>query len=214
MKLRWTLPLLVGAALAPVWAMAPPPIRTLVPDTVDGLVARCRASGLAGRALADEAIRVVAEAYPAHSLWHLTETPHASLRAHRGWSHQYNTVLAQVLRGVGFHTRLVHAARVRGFGYPWWLAGHSWVKVTVNGRELDACASSADSTVGNPPFIPITSELPLRTVTRWGVGAALVPFVVVEVWRAWLSGQEVAPWVYGEKPEAGGGARGGESVRT
>ena len=88
---------------------------------------------------------------------------------------------------------------MRGFGYPWWLAGHTWVKVTMDGRELDACASREDSRVGEPPFVPLTAELPLRIVTRWAVGAALVPFVIAEVWRAWLGGRPVAPWVYGER---------------
>ena len=199
MRLRWILPLAAGAALAPVWVMAPPPTRADGPDTVEGLIERCRATGLAGAALADEAIARVARAYPTHSLWHLGEPPGRSLAAHRGWSHQYNTVLLLVLRGLGFEARLVHAARVRGFGYPWWLAGHTWVKVTMDGRELDACASREDSRVGEPPFVPLTAELPLRIVTRWAVGAALVPFVIAEVWRAWLGGRPVAPWVYGER---------------
>lgn len=199
MKLRWAVPALLLGALLPVWVMAPPPKRVDSPDTIDGLTDACRRSGLVGKDLVDEAIRVVAAAYPAHSLWHLTESPERSLRAHRGWSHQYNTVLSEVLRALGFETHLVHAARVRGFGYPWWLSGHSWVKVIVDGRALDACASTEASRAGAPPFVPLTAELPLRIVTRWAVGAALVPFVVVEVWRAWLTGKPVAPWVYGER---------------
>lgn len=199
MKLRCTVPIAIGVALIPVWVMAPPPVRGAGPDTVDELADACLATGEEGRALADEAVGMVARAYPAHSLWHLTESPRASLKAHRGWSHQYNTILSEVLRRLGFTTRLVHAARVRGFGYPWWLSGHSWVKVSIDGRQLDACASDPSSRVGHPPFVPVSAELPLRTVTRWAVGAALVPFVVVEVWRAWLSGRPVAGWVYGSR---------------
>lgn len=199
MKVRCTVPLVLAAALVPVWVMAPPPLQVDGPDTVKGIAEACSATGAAGRELADEAVRRVALAYPAHSLWHLTESPGASLRAHRGWSHQYNTVLSEVLRRLGFKTRLVHAARVRGFGYPWWLSGHSWVKITIDGREFDACASEPASRVGYPPFVPVSAELPLRTVTRWAVGAALVPFVVVEVWRAWVTGRPVAPWVYGSR---------------
>lgn len=199
MKLRWLIPAAAGAALLPVWAMAPPPERVAGPDTVQGLVDECLATGLTGRELADEAVAVVARAYPKHSLWHLTEPPRRSLRAHRGWSHQYNTVLLLVLRGLGFQARMVHAARVRGFGYPWWLSGHSWVKVVIDGRAYDACASQESSLVGRPPFVPLTHELPLRRVTRWAVGAALVPFVVAEVWRAWLTRRPVAGWVYGDR---------------
>lgn len=196
MKRRWGILAVALGALAPVWIMAPRAKRGAGPDTVDGLVAACRETGLTGRALADEAIRVVAEAFPTHSLWHVGEPPRCSLKAHRGWSHQYNTVLAAVLRRLGFEVRLVHAARVRGFGYPWWLSGHSWVKVNLAGRELDACASSPTSRLGHPPFVPITVELPLRAVTRWAVGAAMVPFVLGEVWKAWLTCRPVAPWIY------------------
>ena len=202
MRRPWLPPFLLAAAVAPVWVMAPRPIPAEGPDTVWGLVAQCRATDLTGRDLADEAVRVVALAYPVHSLWHLMEPPTWSLRHHRGWSHQYNTVLAGVLSGLGFETRLVHAARVRGFGDPWWLSGHSWVKVTIDGRPLDACASRPDSRVGAPPFVPVTSELPLRTVTRLAVGAALVPFVVAEVWRAWLTRRPVAAWVSGTRERA------------
>ena len=34
-------------------------------------------------------------------------------------------------------------------------------EVIVTGRELDACASREDSRVGEPPFVPLTTELPL-----------------------------------------------------
>lgn len=108
-------------------------------------------------------------------------------------------MLLFVLRELGFKARLVHAARVRGFRTPWWLGGHTWAKVTVGGYELDACASSDTNRAGAVNFVPLTPELPMRPITRWAVGASLVPFVVVEVWRAWLQGRDVAPWVYGRK---------------
>ena len=193
------IPVALTAAVAPVRLFAPRPEPVAGPATVTELIAACRATGSTGRALADAAVPAVARAYPHYSLWHLGESPHASLRGHRGWSHQYNTVLLEVLQGLGFDARLVHAARVRGFRRPWWLAGHAWVKVVVDGHELDACASTAASRVGHPPFVVLTSELPLRTVTRWATGIALVPFVVVEVWRSWLPGRPVAPWVYGAR---------------
>lgn len=195
--------LLACLALLPLWLKRPGGRRGEGPDTIEGLIAACAATGKDGRELADAAVRAVAAAYPYHSLWHLAWTPRASLRVHHGWSHQYNTVLAAVLAGLGFEVRLVHAARVRGYGFPWWLSGHSWVKVTIGGRQFDACASDLSSRVGAVPFVPVTAELPLRAVTRWAVGAALVPFVVVEAWRAWLGRRPVAAWVYHERGNAG-----------
>ena len=195
----WAPVVLLGAALFPVVAMAPARPKLDGPRTVDDVVSQCRATGATGRELANEAIAAVAGAYPCYSLWHLWESPERSLRSHRGWSHQYNTVLLFVLRELGFKARLVHAARVRGFRTPWWLGGHTWAKVTVGGYELDACASSDTNRAGAVNFVPLTPELPMRPITRWAVGASLVPFVVVEVWRAWLQGRDVAPWVYGRK---------------
>ena len=200
MKLRWVALGALGVGLIPVWAFAPTQERTDLPDTVDELVRACRGTGATGRELVDVAIVQVARAYPLHSMWHLWETPQRSLAAHRGWSHQYNTVLLLVLRELGFEVRLVHAARVRGFGLPWFLAGHSWAQVRTGGRWLDACASQPSSRAGHPPFVPVTPVLPLRKVTRWAVGLALVPFVIGAVWRAWLTGRDVADWVYGDRP--------------
>ena len=104
--------------------------------------------------------------------------------------------LIAVCRATGSTGRALADAAVQAVA---WLAGHAWVKVVVDGHELDACASTAASRVGHPPFVVLTSELPLRTVTRWATGIALVPFVVVEVWRSWLAGRPVAPWVYGPR---------------
>ncbi len=165
--------------------------------TVADLVWELRGTGLTGRALVDAAIVAVAEAIPYHSAWHLWERPTTSLQRGAGWAHQYNTVLLLVLRDLGFDTRLVHAARVRGFGFPWFLSGHTWVKVYVEDRWLDACASSAANKAGEINFVPLTEELPLLVRTRWAVGLALAPFVVGRVWWAWLTGRRVPDWVYG-----------------
>lgn len=174
-----------------------------MPGTVGELVRHCRDTGLSGLALASEASVAVAQAFPRFSLLHLWESPQRALRGHRGWSHQYNTVLLLVLRELGFAARLVHAARVRGFGHPWWLQGHTWVKVEVAGHELDACASSVDNRAGAVNFVPLTRELPVRRVTRWAVGMALVPFVLSAVVRAGLTRRRLPAWV--EKPRTGRG---------
>ncbi|GAA4904578.1 hypothetical protein GCM10025789_24620 [Tessaracoccus lubricantis] len=205
-RLGWSPAAALAAAFLPVVAMSPRRPMVAGPHTVAGLAEQCRATGSTGRALADEAVVAVAHAFPYYSLWHVWETPERALASHRGWSHQYNTVLLLVLRELGFKARLVHAARVRGFQNPWWLRGHTWAKVDVGGYELDACASSAANRVGSVNFIPLTRELPLRRVTRWALGTWMIAFVVLEVWRAWLGGREVAPWVYGRKGSRGTGS--------
>ncbi len=196
--IRNSLLLLGGtAAAAALGAPRPTPHRD---TSVSELVDRLRTTGLEGAALVNEAIRDVARNFPHHSVWHLWETPHVALRNGRGWSHQYNSVLAEVLRGLGLDVRLVHAARVRGFGSPWFFTSHAWVKVVVDGRLRDACASRETNTVERVPFVAVTEELPFRRVSRIATAMGLVPFVVGAVWRSWLTGETVPDWLYRERP--------------
>lgn len=189
----------VGAAVGAVAAFAPAP--TGRGDTVESIAETAASGGNEGIDLVNAAIRAVADAFPQHSAWHLWESPTTSLRHGRGRSPQYNTVLLLVLRRLGFDVRLVHAARVRGFSRPWFLSGHTWVKVCVDGRWLDACASSTSNKAGEINFVPLTEELPVFIRTRWALGLALTPFVVAIVWWAWLTGKRVPTWVYGERDE-------------
>ena len=189
----------VMGAAAPVVALAPRPVTGEGVRSPDELVVALRATGLQGRELVDAAMARVAAEYTHYSLWHMWESPDSSLARGRGWSHQYNTVLRDVLRGLGFDAHLVHAARVRGFRHPWWHAGHAWVKVMVDDRPRDACASSRGNTLDHVGFTPLTAELPYRSVTRLGVALALTPFVTLDVWRAWLTGRPVPQWIYHQR---------------
>ncbi len=187
------------ATVAPVAVLAPRPVKTTGARAADELVWSLRDQGLQGGDLVNAAMQRVAAEYTHESLWHMWESPETSLARGRGWSHQYNTVLCDVLRGLGFDARLVHAARVRGFRHPWWHAGHAWVKVMVDDRPHDACASRPGNTLGHVGFTPVTTELPYRSVTRVAVALALTPFVTVDVWRAWLTGRPVSHWIYRER---------------
>lgn len=185
--------------VAPVMVLAPKSVKTAGARAADELVWILRAEGLQGRDLVDAAMARVAGEYTHYSLWHMWESSDTSLARGRGWSHQYNTVLLNVLRGLGLEAHLVHAARVRGFRHPWWQAGHTWVEVMLDDRPHDACASRTINRIGDVGFTPVTSELPYRDVTRLGVALALAPFVTVGVWRAWLTGRAVSPWIYRER---------------
>lgn len=187
------------AVVAPVAVLAPRSVKTGGARATDELIWALREEGLEGAALVDAAMARVAGEYTHYSLWNMWESPETSLARGRGWSHQYNTVLRDVLRGLGLDARLVHAARVRGFRHPWWQAGHAWVKVALDDRPRDACASSVSNTLADVGFTPVTAELPYRSVTRLGVALALTPFVTVGVWRAWLTGRPVSRWIYRER---------------
>lgn len=191
--------MLAVGVLAPVAWLAPRPVKTGGAHGTDELVWALRKQGLRGSDLVDSAMQRVAAEYTHESLWHMWESPETSLARGRGWSHQYNTVLLDVLRALGFDAHLVHAARVRGFRHPWWYAGHAWVEVTIDGRQFDACASKTSNRVGDIGFTPVTAELPYRSVTRLGVALALTPFVTGGVWRAWVTCRPVSRWIYRER---------------
>lgn len=192
MRLAW---LLVGTVVATVIAATPRASGTRPPATIEGLVAELTTTGLAGGPLADAATLAVCREFPVHTVWSLWEPPSLALANGRGWSHQYNTVLLKVLRGLGFRARLVHAARVRGWPHPWFFASHAWVKVEVDDRWRDACASRSGNRLGQVGFTPVTDVLPFRCSTRWTVPVGLAPFVVGGVLRAWLTGREIPDWI-------------------
>ena len=187
------------AVVAPVAILAPRPAKSHGARAVDEVIWTLRDTGLHRGELVDAAMARVAGEYTHESLWHMWETPETSLARGRGWSHQYNTVLCDVLRALGFDATLVHAARVRGFRHPWWYAGHAWVEVMVDDRPRSACASRVGNRLGDVGFTPVSAELPYRRVTRLGVAMALTPFVTAGVWRAWLTGRPVSRWIYRER---------------
>ncbi len=189
--------LAAAATVGVVAGFAPPP--TNRGASKEQLLAELRASGKTGEDLANAAIHAVSEAVHHHSVWHLWETPETAVSRGRGWSHQYNTVLARILEALGFDVELVHAARVRGFGYPWYMSGHTWVKVTIAGRRYDACASRLANSLGEVPFIPVTTELPLRVQTRIAVPLALSPFVIWHIWKSWILHRPLPEWLFGER---------------
>lgn len=188
----------VGVLVGPALVAAPRPERPgdRAAGSTAEVVAACRASGLQGWELVDEATRLVNAGYAKHSLWHLWESPGASLERGRGWSGQYNRALADVLAELGFRVEVVHASRVRGLGRnPWWQAGHTWLRVTHDGRTRDVCASRPGNTAGQVPFVAMTQVRPVHRWTRAAVSTALAPVVAVQAWRQ-VAGAEVPRWLY------------------
>lgn len=195
---------IVSAATLPVVLRAP---RTepIAPDgvtTIDETIAAARASGLDGWALVDHATQIVHRKYSHYSCYHWWESPEQSFTRSRGQANQYNTVLAKVLKGLGFHVRTVHAARVRLQRSPWWHSGHTWLEVTIDGRTRDVCASRAENRAGDVRFIPVTAVRPFRGLTYVDTTVGLAPIVTVLVWKALLKRDELPRWMYRPFDEA------------
>lgn len=186
------------AVLGPVVAAAPRP-QVRRPDgvgTIAEAVEACRASGLGGWELVDHATALVHAKYSHYSCYHWWETPAQSFARSRGQSNQYNTALARVLRALGFHVRTVHAARVRLMRAPWWHSGHTWLRVTVDGRVRDVCASRAENRAGRVLFTPATPVRPFRGLTYVDTTLGLAPITVLSAWRAWLRREPLPRWMY------------------
>ncbi|WP_195839943.1 hypothetical protein [Cutibacterium porci] len=164
--------------------------------TAADVVAACRASGAVGWDLVNKATSLVHRMYTHYSCWHLWLSPQASLEAGHGHSGQYNIVLGQILEQLGFQVRPVHAARVRLEHHPWYHTGHSWLRVTYDGKELDVCASRPGNTAGNVAFVPVTEVLDRTRLNSIDTTFALAPIVVASVWKSWLTGSDIQSWMY------------------
>lgn len=189
-----------GVAVAPVLLRAPRAVQAH-PDgvhTIRDAIWAGRTSGLSGWELVEFARSLVHRKFTRFSILNLWETPGRAFRNSRGYANQYNGALAEILEGLGFQVARVFATRVRQDINPWWRMGHSWLRVTIDGRTLDVCASRADAGPGEVDFIPVTEVLPFRTMTYWNTNNGMILFTVLACWRATLSREPLPRWMYRE----------------
>ncbi len=164
--------------------------------SLDAAERLCRDSGLAGWQLVDFAAQLVSEQFQAHSLWHLWENPATAMRNRRGWAGQYNLALEALLRRLGFDTLLVHASRVRGLGAnPWWQAGHTWVRVAIDGRMRDVTAARGRDG-GLATVTAVTEVRPVHVWTLPSVTAMLAPISAYQAWKHRVTREPVPTWMY------------------
>ncbi len=193
---------LVAVAVAPVLARAPEPALSLPRDVrdLDEAMDDCLDSRLDGWELVDYATALVNQKFTRYSLWHLWEGSSRAFRNSRGCALQYNLALGRLLAGLGYHVQVVHAARVRfdseGVRQPWWLAGHTWLRVTHAGRTLDVCAALAGQRAGQVRFAVISDVRPVHPWTGFNIRLILAIPVTWQVWKAWLTGGQVPSWIY------------------
>lgn len=196
----------LAGVLAPVIATAPRPVRqpgtpASELDSLGDVVAACRASGLDGWPLVDHATALVNQRMTRQSVWHLWETPATAYAHQHGFSEQYNLALGHVLRQLGFRVEVVHAARVRftagqGPGTPWWRTGHTWLRVTHQGRTEDVSAGQDGNIAGQVGFTPTSDVRAVHPWTHLDIRLGLLGFVTVAVWRHLLRGDPLPDWLY------------------
>lgn len=187
----------LGVAVAPVIIKAPRRARAGAgePGSPAEVVRACRASGLSGRALVDHAQQLVNRRFTTYSILNLWETPGSAFRNGRGYSNQYNLVLAEVLEALGFSVQRVRASRVRKDQSPWWRTGHSWLRVVVDGKPLDVCAGAATNRAGEVDFYPVSEVHRFNAFTYLNSNNGMIPFAVFEAWRSLVTGRPLPRWV-------------------
>jgi hypothetical protein len=158
-------------------------------------VATCRASGLSGWALVDEAARLVSLQFATYSVLHPWESPDKAFRQRRGYCLQYNGALATILQQLGIGAWLVFAERVHFDDGPDWSLGHTWVRAGIESEVRDVCARSADNRSGCVHFTPIGPVRKLGGAVRVASAMGSYGAALAAVTRARLRGEPRPEWV-------------------
>lgn len=190
---------LVGFLAPPAVFSPTPQVRRPEIATLEDAVKVCQESELSGWPLVDFATSLVNDKYSHYSAWHLWLTPEQSFAQSQGLSLQYNQALAAILTSLGVELAVVQCARVRQvLPRPWWLAGHVWLKVSINDQTRDVCAGNASNRAGDVDFTPIADVHPFRRISHLTLCTFGAFPVATTVWRAWLRGDQIPSWLYRE----------------
>ena len=134
--------------------------------TIDDAVTVCRATGLDGWELAAYAQNLTARkfSYTRRYPW---DTPARAFERGQGYCQQQALALKQIYDELGIKNKVVYAARVRftavGGGYiKERVTGHTWLRVDLDGRELDVCPGNASNIPGITDFQPLTPVVSLN----------------------------------------------------
>lgn len=193
----WPL-LATGGIVAPAVLRAPRAVRAYPQGVseIEDAVHACRDSALTGWDLVENARMLTFRKFTRYSILHLWEGPRHAFRNSRGYCNQYNGALAKILEQLGIEVERVFATRVRVDDNPWWRMGHTWLRVTIDGRTLDVCAGCEDNRPGRVTFIPVTEVLPFSRVTYLNTNNGMILFTLFHVWKSILLGRQLPRWMY------------------
>ena len=122
--------------------------------TINDAVSACRSSGLSGWDLAAYAQNLTARkfTYSRRNPW---DTPAEAFARGQGYCQQQALALKEIYSKLGIDCRVVYATRCRfeaqmidGQLSKEHVKGHAWLKVKIDGKELDVCPGSVTNIPG------------------------------------------------------------------
>lgn len=146
--------------------------------TIEDAVAACRQSGLQGWDLAAFAQQLVARKFT-YSRLNTWETPSRAFERGMGYCEQQALALKKIYDRLGIANKPVFSLRckfpakmVDGVLWPGGISGHAWLRVCIDGKELDVCPGSVNNRPGVTDFEIIWQPRPwypwLRPFTHVG----------------------------------------------
>ena len=167
--------------------------------TIGDAVAACRETGLQGRDLVAYAQHLVYRKFAYYSVRNLWDTPARAFEFGMGYCTQYNLALKQILDRLGFHTQAVSSTQVRLNDRPEWRLGHTWLRVTVDGKTLDVCAGRPDNLPGKNGFVPVKPVWRGNELVFFLTNLGMMLFAGSLSWRALLTGRRAPEWTFVER---------------
>ncbi|MFN2221086.1 MAG: hypothetical protein ACK2UH_00915 [Candidatus Promineifilaceae bacterium] len=168
--------------------------------TIEDAIVACKDSGLNGWALVTFAQNLVRRKFAIYTTRNAWDSSARAFEHGMGYCTQYNLALKEILDRLGFKTQAVFCPKVRNLADPRWAMGHTWLRVTIDGRERDVCAGQLENRPGHNQFMPLLPVLPapgpVLFLTHLGV-VLLSGFVE---WKAILTGRPAPYWTYIERP--------------
>ena len=167
--------------------------------TIDDAIAAGRETGLSGWELVAYTQALVRRKFTIYTTRFVWASPARAFEHGLGYCTQYNLALKQILDGLGFETRTVFCLKVRDLKDDRWTMGHTWLQVTVDGKQRAVCAGASHNAPGQNSFIPLWPVWPAPGPVPLLTHLGLILFCCFVEWKALLSGRPAPYWTYIER---------------
>jgi transglutaminase-like putative cysteine protease len=154
--------------------------------TIDDAVEACRRTKPRGWDLVAYAQHLAARKFT-YSRLNTWDTPSRAFERGMGYCDQQALALRKIYDRLGIESRPVFAARctfparvIDGMPWPAAVTGHTWVRVRIDGEEVDVCPGSVSNRPGVTQFEALSR---VRTYEPWIRALLYVPSSMANIWR-------------------------------